>query len=227
MIRTSKKPVAWPLPWDSEVQIMLRAGDVIERGEFEALLSENGAGRVFDFQLREEVVRGAESLAADDTEALNRVRECLAAEEASEELTVADADFLSTVRELLQRNWGPYRVLLARSARRNELIPTLAFQHFCTGWSGKDLPAFKKGIDGLVSLDVVGQLDEMIVRVAGMEAYRQLYAAGQEKNSEGLSLSGESPEASSSNTSKAAGSSEKTGGRKTRSSRSRPGVSAS
>src|SRR4051812_28928145 len=100
MIRTSKAAGAWPLPWGADTQFMLRAGDVIERGEVEADLAELRAGRVFDFQLEEVFLAGVDELLKSNPEDAARVREVAAASSAGEDLTAEDRALLDGAREI-------------------------------------------------------------------------------------------------------------------------------
>lgn len=227
MIRLNKASVAFPIPWASDVHFMLRAGDVIERGELEADLAEHRAGRVFDFQLTEAFESGCDALLDGRPEDMERIREAVAAEQDGETLSKEDAAGLALAREAVQSSWPPYRTLTAQAARRNELVPTLAFQRFCTGWAGEGLPDFEKSPDGLVSLEVMGRIEPVLLRMAGMRAYQMLYSTGEEKNSEPPLQSDKSPRPSTSDKSKKVGKSAKTTGRKTRSSTSARGSSRS
>jgi hypothetical protein len=215
---------------------MLRAGDVVERGEFEAAVAEMRAGRVFDFQTEEAFLDGVRTLLADDPEGVERIEQALAAEkEAAEaagpgnkpQLAAEDRALLEQSRAAVLEHWPPYSTLVGRMARRNELLPTLAFQWFCTGWSGKDLPEFKKGIDGRVTIAALSKIPALTLRVAGMQAYQMQYATGFEKNSAPPLPSDKSLRPSTSDAPREGGTSAARSGRKTRSSRSRGGRSTS
>lgn len=228
MIRTTKAPVAWPVPWaDGQAHFMLRAGDVIERGEFEADLSELGAGRVFDFQLEEAFLSGVEALLAGDTDAIGRIRDISAAMASEDTITPDDQALMDGTRELVKQHWPAYAILMKQVSRRGELIPTLAFQRFCTGWEGEGFPEYRKGIDQLVTLECIGEVPPILVRLAGMRAYQMLWATGQEKNFEAPLPPVKSPRPSKSGTREKGGSSRARSGRKTPSSSSRRGASPS
>jgi hypothetical protein len=220
MIRLSKAPVPFPLPWAPDVHFHIRPGNIIERGELEADLAEHRAGRVFDFQMQEAFEDGVRTLLAGDDEAATRLIEAYAAEDQGEDLSAEDRAGLEMARDALRSSWPAYRTLLAQAARRNELIPTFAFQRFVTGWEGDGLPQYRKGVDGKVDLEVMAKVEPIAVRIVGLRAYQMLYAAGDEGNSERPSPSVESPPHSESDTPKKVGSSAKRSGKRTRSSRS-------
>lgn len=220
MIRLSKAPVAFPLPWTDNVHFLIRPGNIIERGELEADLAEHRAGRVFDFQLTEAFDEGLKALLSDDEDGQAKIREAAVAEADGQELSAEDRAGLEMAREAIRKAWPAYGTLLAQAARRNELIPTFAFQRFVTGWEGEGLPEFRKGPDGLVDLDLMSTIEPVIVRIVGLRCYQMLYAADAEKNSERPSQSVESPPPSKSDAPRKAGTSASRSGRKTRSSRS-------
>ncbi len=220
MIRTTKAPVAFPVPWgEGNAHFMLRAGDVIERGVVEAELAEFGAGRVFDFQLEECFAEGIAVLLADSPDDVERIREVSAAAAEDEtSLAAEDKALLDGAREAVRAHWAPFRSLMAQAALRNELVPTLAFRRFCSGWEGKNLPAFTRSVDGMVSLDVMGEVPPVLIRIAGLRAYQMLWASASAGNSAPLLQSGKSLRPSNSDASKKAGTSGAKSGRKTRSS---------
>ncbi|MCP3732010.1 hypothetical protein M9978_16415 [Sphingomonas sp. MG17] len=228
MIRTTKAPFAWPIPWgDGQAVFWLRAGDVIERSEFEAELAEYRAPRVFDFQLSEALMAGVAELLKDDPDDIERIREIAAALESGDDVDAADRALFSGVQEAVAQHWPAYRTLIGQAARRNELIPTLAFRRFCTGWEGDGLPLHQKGPDGLLTLAAMDKLEPLLIRLAGMRAYQALYATDDSGNSVLLSPPGANQQHSKPGQQKKAGSSAKRSGSKTRSPRSRKASLAS
>lgn len=182
-IRTTTTAAAWPVPGFPDTHFMLRAGDVIERGELEAELTEFGAGRVYDFQLKEAFEAAVAALLKDTPDDVERIREISAMVEEGAEVSPEDRALLDAAIAVVQTAWPAYRALTKQAARRSELIPTLAFQRFCTGWEGKDLPDVRKGMDGLVTLDVMQELPPYLLRAAGMRAYQLLWVVGSVGNS--------------------------------------------
>lgn len=182
MIRTSKKPFPFPLPWDAEQIFMIRAGDLIERGEVEAELAEHGAGHVFTFQLNEAFSAGVRALLGEG-DASAQLLELVSAETEGQELPAEERAALDAAREAVRKAWPAYRALLKQDALRSQLSPTISFQRFVTDWQGEGLPPFTKGPDGLPPLELIASLDPMTVRVVGMNCYRALFSGGDEGNS--------------------------------------------
>lgn len=231
MIRTSKAPVRWPVPWDKDRIFLFRAGDVAERAEFEAVLAgECRAGSVFPFQLSAVFAEGVQALLADDPDGAARLIQIERAEyglEPGEKLDPLELAALEEVRELLTVHWPAYRTLVAREARRAELAPVVAFRRFCAGWEGEDLPEYKTGPDGEVTPEAMIGVPALILKAGGAFAYSLLYGRGEEveKNSERPLSSGKGRTTSPSRRRRAAGTSPGGGGSKTRSSSSRSGRS--
>jgi len=237
MIRTSKAPFAFPLPWNKDVVFTIRAGDVIERGDLEAALAEEGAAPVFDFQLQAAFADGLKHLLADAPDEAEQLIELVTAEaalEADEQLPADEAAALAEARDAVRKAWTPYKLLLAQAARRSELLPMLSFQRFVTAWAGEGLPVARKGIDGLLKIDMLSEFAPIVLLAVGKEAYRALYASGAEKNFAPPSQSDESQARIASDTPAKAGSSPRPkkaargrSGQTTHSSRSRKGSSPS
>jgi hypothetical protein len=134
---------------------------------------------------------------------------------------------LIDARAVLSEHWPEYRELRAQAARREALIPLLAFRRFCTGWENVAEP-FERGPDGLVSLAAIGKLPALELRTVGTFAYRLLSPAGELGNFARPSSSDSGPATSSSDApSPVAGKSPAKGGKKTPASRSRRGSGAS
>jgi len=210
MIRTSKEPFPFALPWNEDVVFMIRPGDMIDRGKVEAALAEQAAEAVFDFQLAATFEEAVNELLSDNPDEAGQLLAIAAAEaalEPGEKLPANEAAALSEAREAVRGSWPAYRALMAQAARRNELLPTVAFQRFVTGWQGEDLPEFRKGIDGLLTLGVMSQFPPIVIRAVGFRAYQALYATGEVKNSAPPSPSDESQAPTASDTSAKASSS--------------------
>lgn len=226
MIRTTTAPRPWPLPWgDGKTHFMLRAGDVIERGEFEAGLAEMDAGQVWDWQLEEVFHQGVMALLPDNPEEVERIREISTAINCGEKVSREDQALIDSAKEAVRRAWPAYRSLLAQAARRNELIPTLAFQWFVSGWEGPNLPEHRTGIDGRLDISVMKAITPMVVRLAGTAAYQLLYATNAEDFFARPLPPAKSPKPSTKRASRKGGSSAARSGRKTPSSRSQNGLS--
>lgn len=234
MIRISKEPVRWKVPWDDSRCYFFRAGDVLERADFEAeLAGEYRAGTVYPFQYSLAFAEGVRALLADSPDQaaqLIELEQSEAALQLGESLPAEDVAALAQARELLDQYWPAYRALTGRDERRHEIAPVLAFRRFCTGWEGEGLPEFALGADRQVSLETMAALPGLDIKAGGSFAYRLLHGRGgeTEKNSDGPLPSGKGPKTSPSPKRKAGGGSKgpatRTG---TRSSGSRPGRSTS
>jgi hypothetical protein len=184
MITASKAPVPWVVPWNNKQRLFFRAGDVIERSEFEGeIAGEHGAGRVFDFQLNAAFIQGVETLLQDTPDDAAQIREWAQTAAAGDTLQPEEAAALAEAKDTVLTHWPPYRALSKQLGRRNQLLPVLAFRRYCTGWEGEGLPEFAKAQDGQLSLEVMGQLDDFLLRSGGAYAYSLQYGGGQEKNS--------------------------------------------
>jgi hypothetical protein len=226
MIRTSKAPVAWPVPWNAGQQVFFRPGDVIERGEFESdLAGDYGAGRVYSFQLSEAFAAGLLAVLRDSPDDAARLIEWEGLDSRAEKLAPDEAAAVTAARQTVSEHWPPYRVLAKRLERRRTMTPIAAFRRYCAGWEGEGLPKYEAGGDGFVTLDLMRRIDPVLVEAGGMFAYSLQYAADQEGNSAAPSKPVEGRRTSNSGPRKAAGKSRGKSGSRTRSSRSRPGSS--
>lgn len=199
---------------------LLRAGDIFEREMLEAeLAGPYRAPRVMSWELSAAFVDGVRGLLADSPDA-DRIVELASAED--EDLPMADRQLLAEVANILMQHWPEYRELRSSIARRQSILPALAFRTFCVGWEGvhdrseNDLP-FQCEADGMVSRKLMGQLIPIDMRLAGLRAYGLLYANEHVGNSERPSKSDDGlPTSSSDEVSQAAGKSKAKGGPKTR-----------
>jgi len=203
----SKTPVRFPVPWAPETVFWLKPATVIERAEFEAeIAGEYRAAQVYPFQLSAELANGVAALLPDDPGAVQRVHALALAEDQASDLDpmpAEDVAALSTMRDLVEQHWPPYRALVKQTARREQLTPIVALQFFCTGWENVtdqdgDAVPFVRGPDQRVSLDALGRIDPLTLRAAGLHAYRIQYGGGAEKNSEPRSNAEDGPPTSTS-----------------------------
>jgi hypothetical protein len=234
MIRTSKAPVPWKVPWREERTYFIRAGDPMERADIEAdLAGDCRAGPVYGFELEAAFAQGVDFLLSETPDYAAHLKELAAAEAAlehGEKMPPDEAALLEAARETLSEHWPAYRALVRRDERRHQFFPLLAFRRFCAGWEGDEMPEYRPGLDGLVPLDLVSEIPGLEMKAAGAFAVSLLYASGRDKegNSARLSSSAESRKTSSSRAGGKAGRSPASASsRKTPSSRSRPGRSGS
>ncbi len=236
MISTSTaEPIPFTPPWlegkpDAPVY-RLRAGSVIERGQFEAeLAGRYRAGRVYGHELRAAVRSGVETLLAGD-QSLDHLLGLIEAEAEGEEVELSNEDklLLAEVRSTLAEHWPEYRELTAQLERRREIAPIVALQWFCVGWEGckgdgGNPAVFAQDRYGRVTEAALLGLAPLEMMVAGNRCYGLQYALGQEGNSPPPTPSDVGPATSVSDApSKAAGRSKGKPGRKTPASRSRRG----
>lgn len=214
----------------------IHVGDVLARGQLEALLSgKYRAGRVFGFQMVEAFTQGVAKLMEGDPDK-DRLIELAQAEGAGEIVADDERQLLIRARDVLTQYWPEYASLLEQADRRRELAPILAFRQFVVGWEnvhtvrkgpdGKPVPVeHKRGIDGLIPLDVLGRIDPLEMMAVGHHTYDLLYGGGEERNFPQPSKSDAAPQTSSSDdlSKAAAGKSAANGGKKTRGSPSRRG----
>lgn len=205
---------------------LLRAPSVIERGQIEAELSgEHAAGRVFGFELLAAFRNGLHALLEGDPD-LDHLVELVDREADGETLAVEDRQALIEARAVLVRHWPEYRELCAQRDRRREIAPIVVFRRLCTGWENVDVP-FSRGSDRLIPDGTLMRIDPLEMTAAGNFGYGLMYGAADERNFPPPSPSAEDPVTSSSDTSRADGTSKDKDGRKTRASRSRRGSGAS
>src|SRR4051812_20043043 len=110
MIRTSKAPVSFPVPWNKAQVLYFRPGDIWERGEFEAdMTGLHRAGQVYAFQLREAFEAGVVALLKGSPEDASQIVEWSQAEES--DLSPDEAASLAVAREAVAEHWPAYRAL--------------------------------------------------------------------------------------------------------------------
>ena len=220
-------------PKPGAIVYLIRAGDVFDRGEFEAeLAGPHRAGKIYSFELTEAERAGIEQLLAEDPDK-DRVLALIDTEievdglagtaliaglvdEAkviAAEIPVADRQLLKQVRDVLAEHWAPYRDLLAQQARRREIAPIVALRRFLVGIENG--PEFAVGPDGLVTKAVLGAIDPLEMMSAGNRAYSLLFGGGQRRPLAPPSPSDGDPATSNDAPSPAAGSSAKRRGRRT------------
>lgn len=199
MIPTSTTPRRYvPAIFDQDdpeaPAFFLRAGTAIERSMLEAeLAGECRAARVFAHDLTRVFNEGVAELMKDDP-GRDTLLALSAAEQAlgeGEQLPADERQLLATARDVLAEHWPEYRQLIAQSNRRHQLLPLFAFRRFCTGWENvaEALP-FALAPDKLVTLDATGSIPELLMKLAGYEAYAMLQSGTQVKNSAAPSKSG-------------------------------------
>jgi hypothetical protein len=228
MIATSKAPVRVVSPFHAEGEAerayLIRPGDVNERGMFEASLAADfGASEVWPHVKLATIADGLAALLPKEPDTVANLVAIATADMQGEEVPAADRQALAEVLDVLRQHWPDYRQLVLQETRRKELAPTAAFRWFVVGVEGVKVE-LKRGLDGLITLETMAALNPLDIAFAGGRAIALLWGRGAEKNSAPPSKSGGGRRTSpAGGASRAAGRSAKTGGRKTPSSRSRPG----
>jgi hypothetical protein len=229
MILTSTtETMTFKVPWRADdpkaPTFHLRAGSVIERGQMEAELSgKYRAGRVPGFAVLAAARDGVQTLLADDP-GLDRALSVLDAQAQGEEASLSDEDkkFLGDIHKVLGEFWPDYVELNEQAERRRELAPLIAIRRFCTDIEGEGI-TFARGKDGLVSDATLAALDSMEVFIAGNRAFNLQYGIGADAEKNLVPPSDADvtpPNLSAGDTSRAAGKSAATSGKKTPGSRS-------
>lgn len=216
---------SWSPPWldggDSAPVYHWRHGSVMERNLLEAeAAGRYGAGEIPAWSMHQAFADGIARLLPDDPDA-GRLTEISQAEMRREPVEEADKALLDRARRTLAEHWPPYGALVEQQARRDAIIPTLAFRRFVTGWAnvtdanGQPV-VMARGPDQCLSDDVLALIEPWHVLVLGLNIYNSLYARGAEKNSAPPSKSGSAQKISNARRNSAAGGkSGRTSGRKT------------
>lgn len=224
---------AWLRTLDAPPTFHLRVGALTERDLFEAELDgEYDAGKVYAHAIRASVLSGVAALGGDDAPMLTDLVNTFYSDSASD-MPADEQARMSELLDILQDHWPEYRRLAKQSARRLNLMPTLALQRWCVGWDNmtdtENAPVpFTSGPTGRPDDEAMRRLPPLFIMVAGTEAYSLQSGRGEEKNLPPPSLSAGTRESSPSASRKArAGQSAASSGKKTRQSSSRAKSSTS
>lgn len=180
----------------------LRVGALSERDLFEATLDgEYDAAPVYDFILRAAALAGTVALGGDDAAALTDLVSADFGDDG--EISPVDRATLDGLYEILLDHWPDYRSLRKQAARRQKLMPTLAFVTWCTGWENVTdsrgvSVEFAVGATGKPSDECLRRIPDLMLAIAGSEALAMQYGRGEEKNSAPPSPSAATGESSSS-----------------------------
>ena len=173
-------------PAKKRPRYLLRLATVLERDEFDAELDAMGCAEVHAFQMRDVAIEGIRALVeADDADELVQLVE---SEYAGEELTPAEKSQAKEVIEVLEKHWPDYQALRERTARRDRILPGLAFAWWVDGWenvAGADGSAleYARGAKGEIPDELLRALAPVERRAVGIEAYRLQYGRSEAKNS--------------------------------------------
>lgn len=164
----------------------LRAGSVIEREMLEAeLAGKHRAGRVWPHERRAVFAEALTAFGGDDAPELIELADREQAAmfgQAESALTASEQAMLDQARRVVAEHWPDYAELEAQVARRDALLPVVAFVRFCTGWDNVDGAEFAS-VAGQVTDTALRGVPHLALRAAGIFAYQLLYAgASAEKN---------------------------------------------
>lgn len=171
----------------------LRAGDVIERELFEAQLAGPawGAAEAWPWEKQGALLEGLRTLGGEDAPHLIALAETAGAgalEDAGEIALLKDA------AALVAQHYPPYRVILEQEARRQAVLPVAAFCRWCVRWENvPEAGEPRRDVAGLIDPASIGEIPALLLRSAGVEAYRRQYGASARKNSDAPLKSGADP----------------------------------
>ncbi|MGD9470614.1 MAG: hypothetical protein AB7G24_00785 [Novosphingobium sp.] len=176
------------LPEGERPVYILRPGTVLERDQFEAELDgRHRAGQVFSFQLVDSAERGIRALLPQGAQA-DALVEAIRAQHSGQELAVEEQALVKAAIDILAEHWPEYRGAAEQEARRNNILPTLAFLRWCCGWENVtdadgNPVEYSRTATGEIPEDIQRRLNFLELRSAGLEAYAMQYAQAQAKNS--------------------------------------------
>ncbi|KEZ00595.1 hypothetical protein AI27_17870 [Sphingomonas sp. BHC-A] len=197
---------SWRKEEEKAPRYFFRAAGVVERAQMEAELSGTfAAGRVFPFEMISAFRNGLQALLADDP-GIDTLLELVETESRGEKLAADDRQALIQARAVLAQHWPEYRELVAQQERRKEIAPIVVFRRFCIGWENVDAP-WSLGKDRQIPEDVLVKIDPMEMIGAGNFGYGLIYGATDDRTFQQPSQSDADPSTSSSDTSRADGTS--------------------
>lgn len=189
------KPVWFTPPWlrdqPNPPAFALRAGSIIDRDMFEARLDgEFGARVIYDFQEKAIIKEGIAALAPEgDRDELIALVETHYSSDPESQLSDVERARFQEVLDIMAQHWPDYRACRTQAARRENILPTLAFMTFCVDWrnvqsvrTGEIVP-FAKNAQGEIEPELLIEIPGLMLKAAGQEAYRMLWGQAERKNS--------------------------------------------
>lgn len=217
---------SWRKDEQAPPRYFFRAASVIERAQMEAELSgQHAAGRVFPFEMIAAFRNGLHALLSHDPE-IDTLLELVETESKGEALAPEDRQALIQARAVLAQHWPEYRELVAQQERRKEIAPIVVFRRFCVGWENVEA-TWSTGKDKQIPEAVLAQVDPMEMIGAGNFGYGLLYGATDDRTFQQPSQSDADLSTSSSDMSRADGTSTANDGPETLESNSPDGSGAS
>lgn len=169
---------------------LLKAGTILERDQFEAELEgRHAAGMVLSFHLLEAAVGGLRALLGkeDAAEIEDLLRSDYSAAAGDGSLSPQERAKVKGATEILAKHWPDYSALVEQEARRSQILPTLAFVQWCSGWENvtdqDGAPVeYARGATGEIDDALLRRVPFTMIRSAGMAAYGLQYGRSQAKN---------------------------------------------
>lgn len=166
----------------------LRAGTIMERDQFEAELEGRyRAGLMPRYQIRDIAIEGVRHLLADRPDDVEAIVDLLNADYNRDEMTPEQMAEMATAKDVLAQHWPAYQQAMAQQARYEAHLPSLAFIRWCSGWERvtdvNDWPiVYARSPLGEIDQDALRRLPPLLVRSAGVMAYKLQYGQADEKN---------------------------------------------
>lgn len=180
-------------PWltamaeEQKPKFHFRLATVLERDEFEAELDGRwNAGEVYQFVLSDLAQAGIRALVQGDD--ADRLAESVRAHFSGDDLSMEEKAEAKAALDILSAHYPDYKIAIEQEARRNRILPTLAFMKFCTGWDnvtdrdGEPVP-FTRNAMGEIAEESQRRINSLELRSAGLFAYGLQYGRTQGKNS--------------------------------------------
>lgn len=188
---TANAPLRLTPPWrEAEAPppvYLFRVASMDDRTLFDAELAAPpwNAGKVYDFQLLEQLRDYVETLYPDAGEDRQRIDEILHLSLAAPgQIDAAGLTILLALEDAASTAWPPYAALRGARARRAVITGPRALKRFLIGWEGVDAP-FARGGDGLASDETLRQMAEDERIWLGATVARALFLQEPEKKASG------------------------------------------
>ncbi len=161
-------------------RFFLKLASILDRDQFDAELDGvHRAAEVASFQLRDIAIEGLTALLGEEAADLVGL---VLAQYGGETLPSDEMARLKTVFDILSEHWPEYRAAREQEARRNRILPTLAFVRWCDGWENltdKDGKAIEYAREKAAIPDgTLRRISPIVLRAVGLEAYRVQFGQG-------------------------------------------------
>lgn len=165
---------------DKSPKFFVKLASILDRDQFDAELDGvHRAAEVPSFRLRDIAIEGLNALLGDEAADLGAL---VLAQYGGEQLPPDEVARLKTVFDILAEHWPEYRAAREQEARRNRILPTLAFVRWCDGWENltdkDDAPVDYARDKGAIPDAVLRRISPIVLRAVGVEAYRVQFGQG-------------------------------------------------